>query len=1044
MSSMDRGQGSQRGISRLSRLPLARGASGPASIHQDDPMKQSQLPRASPFHTKKPSVVRPLGEGGNATIKPSFARNTGRLLDETMSPIRERSIQEPSNSLDTTPPNTRPDCAIASHDDENVMASKHEFIKPEKRRPRLSLSERTIETLASIPSSPSPTRRRSSTVKSSGSMGPPSRPASAMRNHRADTPSTPSSGYAPSPAKRPFRPPGKPATLAKEQPTVNTLGPVYTPPRAHLRDQSSRIGKPLRDNRRSISTAITVNQGEKHMHARKPSSQAGRVKSMYDLRAAASHTLNSKPSLPTLVKNPATPKNESNITRKPSFRETSPQTSLLKARRPGENVLASAVKPTKAPIKPLKYTKPTKPAPTPNESRKREPSADALNKSSAALRDTIAKAKAARRAELRSSSTTTDNIGAEWSPDDIIPLESFTSIGSQSLQKKIDGAFTSGVLNLSALGLKSLPQEVLTMYNFKEDSVIVWSETVDLKKLLIADNELQVLPEAAFPDWSREELLEDPEKSNQFGGLEVLDLHHNNLIDLPVGIRRLEQLRSLNLSSNSLNTSVFTTICQLSSLRELRLAKNGLSGSIPPEIVNVQSLQVLDLRDNQLDKLPAGLSELQNLQKLLLGGNRISSVPFTSIPTQSLLELDLSRNLLTGTFVTPSDMTSLQKLQVLDLSNNTLDCVCSESIELPSLQTLVVHNNRLKSLPDLTPCVELTTLTVSDNALNALPVGFCSLRRLRNADLSGNDIKSLESELMEMESLTAFNIAGNPLREKRYLSMNIDEIKGDLVKKTMPIDAVMTEKSISNNDRSQDTSSDAAADNTYRPKAGILDISSRGLSSLEPSQIDLSTPIHTIRLANNDFTKFPMEVLLHPSVKWSLKSLDMSHNQSLHPVDYLDREVDLPILQSLYVVSTGLTTLDTLTMYLKAPELKELNISCHRMTGHIPWVRAWYPSITTLLASDNWFESIDVEAVRGLEVLDVRNNEIESLPPRIGLLGNHTNKNEPGKLRSFECTGNRLRIPRILVIEKGTEAILKDLRRMIAIADVPEEWVNEI
>jgi hypothetical protein len=94
-----------------------------------------------------------------------------------------------------------------------------------------------------------------------------------------------------------------------------------------------------------------------------------------------------------------------------------------------------------------------------------------------------------------------------------------------------------------------------------------------------------------------------------------------------------------------------------------------------------------------------------------------------------------------------------------------------------------------------------------------------------------------------------------------------------------------------------------------------------------------------------------------------------------------------------------------------------------------------------LLATDNWFSSVDVEGVRGLEVLDIRNNEIEMLPTRIGLLGNKPGSvKERGKLRSLEVSGNRFRVPRLAVVEKGTDAVLKDLRRMITVDEVPEEW----
>jgi len=773
---------------------------------------------------------------------------------------------------------------------------------------------------------------------------------------------------------------------------------------------------------------------------------------MYDLRAAAaSRTLKSKPSLPSLAKSLATLNSESNTVSEPSLEYTPSQISLLKARQQGENALASSsTNPTEAPLRSLRSTKHHKRAPTPNKTRKREipveTAAESVTKSSTNLRDTIAKAKAAKRQGLHDSISTATNTSCQPLHDEISSPEPFINLGSQSLQKKIDGALTSGVLNLSALGLKSIPQEVFTMYDFKEDSAVPWSETVDLKKLLIADNELEELPETAFPDWSREELFADPEKTNQFGGLEVLDIHGNNLRSLPVGFRRLEQLRVLNLSSNILDISIFATISQLSSLRELRLTKNALSGSILSEIASMKSLQVLDLRNNKLDGLPTNLHELQNLQKLLLGGNQISALPISSIPTQNLVELDLSRNLLTDTLIaTTTDTGSFQKLQVLDLSHNALEFLSSEPLEFPSLQNLAVHNNKIKALPNLASCTKLTTLTASANLLAAIPTEFCDLSHLRYVDFSGNNIRSLETELLKMETLIAFNITGNPLREKKHLTMTIDEIRADLVKKAAPVEIAVPETDALPDSEKQSIPVEHTVDSIFRPKAGVLDLSSQGLSSLDPSQVDLTTPIHTIRLANNDFTTFPTSLLLHPSIKWSLRSLNLSHNPNLHPVAYLDTTVELPLLQSLYIVSTGLTTLDTLTSHLKAPELKELNISCHRMAGHIPWVRAWYPCLTTLLASDNWFESIDVEAVRGLEVLDIRNNEIETLPPKIGLLGNHANRqNEPGRLRTFECLGNRFRVPRIMVVEKGTEAVLRDLRRMVPVCDVPEEWAGEI
>lgn len=80
-------------------------------------------------------------------------------------------------------------------------------------------------------------------------------------------------------------------------------------------------------------------------------------------------------------------------------------------------------------------------------------------------------------------------------------------------------------------------------------------------------------------------------------------------------------------------------------------------------------------------------------------------------------------------------------------------------------------------------------------------------------------------------------------------------------------------------------------------------------------------------------------------------------------------------------------------------------------------------------------------------MLDVRNNEIESLPAKLGMLGVSDAARKKGdlkgKLRSFECSGNRFRVPRWQVLEKGTEAVLKDLRRMVPAGKLEAEWADE-
>lgn len=187
-----------------------------------------------------------------------------------------------------------------------------------------------------------------------------------------------------------------------------------------------------------------------------------------------------------------------------------------------------------------------------------------FKKASAALREQIARAKAAKRAAaqqvqlepppangpLASPVIPTDNSFDFGLADDPFNLKRDASSTAKVLQSRVAVARTSGRLNIAALGLKEIPSEVLNMYNL--DSIGPgggnWAESVDLTRFVAADNELEMIEEALFPDIDPEELAEaEDAQVCMFGGLETLDLHGNMLISLPVGLRRLSLLTSLNL-----------------------------------------------------------------------------------------------------------------------------------------------------------------------------------------------------------------------------------------------------------------------------------------------------------------------------------------------------------------------------------------------------------------------------------------------------------------------------------------------------------------
>jgi hypothetical protein len=193
-------------------------------------------------------------------------------------------------------------------------------------------------------------------------------------------------------------------------------------------------------------------------------------------------------------------------------------------------------------------------------------SSSASRKTSAALREQIAKAKAAKRAAamktevsgatastpLKSPLIPTDSSFDFGLSDDHYGKANYENSNRNVMWSRIESARTTGRLNIAAVGLKEIPEEVLKMYDLESIGGHggAWAESVDLTRFVAADNELELIDESIFPDTDPSDFAEDDDsKGHQFGGLESLDLHGNLLINLPAGLRRLQLLTSLNLVS---------------------------------------------------------------------------------------------------------------------------------------------------------------------------------------------------------------------------------------------------------------------------------------------------------------------------------------------------------------------------------------------------------------------------------------------------------------------------------------------------------------
>lgn len=172
----------------------------------------------------------------------------------------------------------------------------------------------------------------------------------------------------------------------------------------------------------------------------------------------------------------------------------------------------------------------------------------------------------------------------------------------------------------------------------------------------------------------------------------------------------------------------------LAGVRELTL-REGLT-EFPREILDLaDTLEVLDLSGNALSDLPHDVGRLKNLKVLFCSGNRFDTLPESLGDCAALSQVGFRG---CGLSEVPADALP-PAVRWLTLTDNAIAAVPKALGERPALQKLMLAGNRLESLPgSLADLARLELIRLSANRFEALPGWLVDLPRLAWAAFAGN------------------------------------------------------------------------------------------------------------------------------------------------------------------------------------------------------------------------------------------------------------------------------------------------------------------
>jgi len=119
----------------------------------------------------------------------------------------------------------------------------------------------------------------------------------------------------------------------------------------------------------------------------------------------------------------------------------------------------------------------------------------------------------------------------------------------------------------------------------------------------------------------------------------------------------------------------------------------------------------------------------------------------------------------------PAEIQRLQHLTNLNLEDNAIQVIPRWIGQLKNLRVLYLNNNSIKDFGPLTDIANLEVLHLNDNQIEVIPASISQLSGLKRLFLNNNSITVLPPEIGALANMTYPLLAGNKLRQSDILSI---------------------------------------------------------------------------------------------------------------------------------------------------------------------------------------------------------------------------------------------------------------------------------